>query len=188
MGDPNARFEHRALPGGLLEISFTGRLRPGWAGNLTAALARRGLSVERGHARSDGAGAWRGSLCLRPPAAAAGPAAPVPELDVGALASERVDTAFLGAPRVLAHEIEVLRDPEALVLLRITAEDRLGLLAALLRRMAYLALFPSRLEIETESGRVRDAFWLRGVGGDAPDERQARELAALMASLRAPRD
>jgi len=186
MGDPDARFEHRALPGGLLEISFTGRLRPGWAGNLTAALARRGLSVERGHARSDGAGAWRGRLCLRPPAAA-GREAAVPELDVGALASERVDTAFLGAPRVLAHEVEVLRDPAAL-LLRITAEDRLGLLAALLRRLAYLALFPSRLEIETEAGRVRDAFWLRGVGGDAPDEHQAAELAALMASLRSPRD
>ena len=70
-----------------------------------------------------------------------------------------------------------------LALLEIEGEDRVGFLAALLRRMAYLSLFPVELELETSGGRALDRFWLRSAGDRAPSERARVALAASLEAL-----
>jgi hypothetical protein len=56
-----------------------------------------------------------------------------------------------------------------------SARARYGrLLAALLRRLSYFALFPVEKRLETRDGRVEDVLFLRGAGDPAPSSR-ARE-------------
>ncbi|MGH0031076.1 MAG: hypothetical protein ACQGVC_14875 [Myxococcota bacterium] len=158
-------------------LRLAGGLRPGWCGKLATGLARRGIDIERGHARIVAAGRWEASFqlhCL--------PGSEPPGDEIVRSLNEDLRDGFM-TPIVL--DAFALRTSEArggCLRLDVEAPDRLGFLAALLRRLAFFSLFPSEVEIETVGGRARDRLWLRAAGDRTP---LPRTTAAVRASLEA---
>jgi len=160
------------------EIEIAGPLVPGWAGNLAAALARRGIGVERGHAIGSGAGIWSGRFEVHAPGAI-----DMGVLDLAALVGEEADAGFLTA-LVLDHfALESVLENRGALHLRVAAPDRIGFLAALLRRCAYFALFPIELRLETQDARIADEFWLRAGADRAPSRATAEALRHALRAL-----
>jgi hypothetical protein len=162
-------------------LELEGAVPTGWIGNLSMGLAEAGISIRSGAARSDSLGRWlaRLELCRTP--GGKDPAS----LDLEELASRPSGAGF--ATRIEILEYSLARDLERAALLRldVCGRDRLGFLAALLRRLAFFALFPVELELETEAGRAIDRLWLQS-GGSAPSERVRRALDGHLRALARP--
>lgn len=158
-------------------LRVSGRLRPGWCGNLSTGLADAGVDIARARAVSTGAGVWEALFELQCAAGKhLGPSEVEDWLDrsSGAGFAARVELAGFRLARSPAHGGSLR--------LEVEAADHVGFLAALLRRLAYFSLFPVELRLDTLDGAVRDHFWLRGAGSSEP--RPSTE-AALAASLQA---
>ena len=161
------------------EVQLDGPLAPGWAGNLAAGLARVGVSIDRGHARGAGAGLWSARIeVVRTPCAA----------DPRALGIAKLATTDSGAGFATSIELDHFALLPSLehggtLQLRLEAADTVGFLAALLRRLAYFALFPVEMRLETRSGRIADEFWLCAGGSRAPSPATADALRAVLRSL-----
>jgi hypothetical protein len=168
-----------ALGSERFELQLDGPLPTGWAGNLAAGLARVGVSIDRGHARGAGAGLWSSRIEVVRTAGAADPRA----LGIEALATTDSGAGF-AAPIELDH-FALLPSLEhgGTLQLRLEAADTMGFLAALLRRLAYFALFPVEMRLETRSGRIADEFWLCAGGSRAPSPATADALRAVLRSL-----
>ena len=168
-----------ALGDDRFEMRLDGPLAPGWAGNLAAGLARAGISIDRGHARDTGAGVWtaRVEIVARPGAA-----------DPRALDPAKLVTLDSGAgfatPIELDHfALHTSLDHGGTLQLAIGAADTVGFLSALLRRLAYFALFPVDLRLETRDLRVADEFWLRAGGSRAPSRATESALRRALQAL-----
>ena len=168
-----------ALGGEPFQVHLDVPLAPGWAGNLAAGLARVGVSIVRGHACGAGAGLWSSRIEVVRTAGAADPRA----LGIAALATTDSGAGF-AAPIELDH-FALLPSLEhgGTLELRLEAADTMGFLAALLRRLAYFALFPVEMRLETRSGRIADEFWLCAGGSRAPSPAIAEALRAVLRSL-----
>jgi len=163
---------------GYASLRLTGMLRPGWCGKLATGLARRGIGIESGHAATVSAGNWRAEFQL------VGPAEPAPSrIDIGRLLSAR-DRAGFTTPIVL-ERFSLTRSETrgGCLALAVEGEDRVGFLAALLRRLAFFALFPVELQLDTLGMQVSDRLWLRAGGGRAPRAETADALAASLTAL-----
>jgi len=67
--------------------------------------------------------------------------------------------------------------------LSVEARDRIGFLAALLRRLAYFSLFPVEMRLDTESDRIADELWLRAGGDRTPSTTTREALARALGAL-----
>lgn len=162
-------------------LDLAGPLAPGWAGNLAAGLSRNGISVERGHARGSAEGLWSARLEVRTSPAAADLRA----LDLAALLREDAGAAF-GVALALDHfGLESALEHGGSLRVEIRAEDRIGFLAALLRRFAFFSLFPIELRLDTRHDRVVDEFFLRAGGDRAPSRAVADALGHALRALTA---
>lgn len=176
MGEARVRIE--AGPGDRAILRVAGALPPGWCGNLATGLARRGIGIDSGHALCVHPGHWRGEFtldCPRGERPLPTQLAPLLEVDAGA--------GFTTPIELLDYRLEPSRTREGCLILEVEGPDRVGFLAALLRRLAYLALFPVELRLETRRGLAHDRLWLRGAGGRAPLPRTEKALAASLDAL-----
>jgi hypothetical protein len=162
-------------------VELEGAVPTGWLGNLSMGLAEAGISILSGSARSDAPGDWFARLALRRTPGGRDPAS----LDLEQLASRPSGAGF--TTRIEIFEYSITRDASrgALLLLCVCGRDRLGFLAALLRRLAFFALFPVALELETQDERALDRLWLQG-GGGPPSERVRRALDGHLRALTRP--
>lgn len=154
----DAAFEVVPAEAGVLRARLEAHLPPGWLGNLTAQLAARGVSIDRAHARGEDTGLWRASFEVR-----CDPGTALPE-DWVALARRPGREGFRTDLPIESYALRRPPDAPHALDLRVRGRDTVGFLAALLRRLAFLALFPVEAEIETKDGRVDDRLALRSAG------------------------
>ncbi len=177
-----AKFEARRGEDGEFVLALQGPLPPGWAGNLSAGLAARRVDIAHGFASTGGLGCWTALLGVR----SRGDCDPR-SLDLAALCRRKSNAGFRTPLAIDAFSLVRRRDDGSLHL-EIEGRDRVGFLAGLLRRLAYLSLFPVELRLRTEGRRVRDAFLLRAAGGTAPAESAERRLRHQLGQLAAGRE
>jgi len=169
-------------PGSAAALSLYGRLRPGWCGNLASGLASRDIDIVRGHAIAPAPGAWRARFTLRRT-----PGVDPTEAELRHMLETDPGAGFTSPLELLGFALERSETRGGSLRLDIEARDRVGFLASLLRRLAFYALFPVELDLDTLEGRARDRLWLRGAGGTVPRPRtQAALDASLAALVRAP--
>jgi len=154
--------EFRVRLGGL----FTGA----WMARLSTRLAERELSIDHIHARLTTDQIWIAELHLIRIAEGIDPLS----LDFAALAEDDGEGPISGNLAIDGYRLIESRDYGGSLMLTLEAPDSLGLLGALLVRLAQLQLFPVELHIETRAGRAYDSLWLAGIGG-APPESGARD-------------
>ncbi len=169
----NLHTNIEALGGDSYRVALDGVLWPGWVGNLSSGLAARRLSILRGHAQGNRTGAWRASFELMRLPEGDDPTT----LDWIELAREEAREGFATPLRLERFELESVLDHDGSLRLAVAAEDRVGFLAALLRRLAYFSLFPVELRLETRGHHLLDELWLRS-GGHRPPSSTTREALA----------
>ena len=167
-------YEIQPLPDGLFRLALAGSLPRRWADHLCRGLARERLSIQRGFARLGSAG-WRAELML-----ARETGAPDPLL-VDYLALALRAPRDLGPPALALDAYRLVRRPDGGLDLEVEGPDQLGFLGGLLERLAFLALVPQAMWVETGPAGLRDRFLLRRVGGGPPTEATVRILREVLA-------
>jgi hypothetical protein len=174
-------FAVRRSAGGLYELSIGGRFHPGWGGSLANGLAQHGVSIVRGFARKTEALRWRARFELEPTAGGDNPLA----LDYLDLASRPLPSR---RPAEVSLDRYVLCSSAAhggSVEVGVEGPDQVGFLGALLKRFAFLALFPEEMSVDTREGRVHDVFWLKGIGRTIPSDEARGGLGRILRRLSA---
>jgi len=165
--------------GGIQAVKLSGELPPGWCGNLTAALARRRISIVRGFAKRIVESRWIAEFQVQPG-------------DGGQALTDQDCVSLAWSPAALDPPADIALDsyyvdssPESgqYLFLEVHGYDRIGFLASLLGRLAGLSLVPEQISLETWEGRALDCFHLKASGGP-PRPETARSLAAMLESLR----
>jgi hypothetical protein len=169
------RFELRSLDTGTYALGLRGRLSPGWCGQLSHGLARAHVDILWGNARKRDGG-WEAEFCLKPTDGSVDLAA----IDYLRLLRSRATSEEDVPIRLLEHQIHSL--PGALAL-KVRGADCMGFLASLLRRLAFLSLFPEEMRIETFEGEAVDRFRLKSLAGRAPSDASLRALVRMLADL-----
>lgn len=177
---PRARrgFEAHAGDKGGLSVAIWGDLGLGWFRRLASAVAKRGISIQSAAATRDSDDSWSGRLELDVTEASVDPKS----LNYLALTEEDAG-AVLELPPIETFRVE--RTETNAICLRVFAQDRVGLLSALLERMQFLGLFPVRVRVTTDGPLVDDTIWLKGVAGHPPSAEAERALVALLQQLSA---
>jgi hypothetical protein len=170
-----AGFE--CAPEGLcFRLEIWGSFPPDWCGNLSLQCYAAKLSVVSAEARRVRASFWAGRFLL-----ASSGSDSAESLDFVRMAM-RPPKAVLPPGGVEIDELRIERSEGGGAEIRLTAPDRLGFLAYVLRRFALCGLYPHGLVLRTSpDGRVDDWFEVFGVGGTAPTERALAALASALA-------
>jgi hypothetical protein len=159
-------------------LRVSGRLRPGWCGSLATGLAGLGVDIVRGAALTSGAGIWKAEFELRCPKAGH-----LESEALGRLLKARPGASFASPLELLGYRLGRSTTHGGCLHLEVEALDRVGLIAALLRRLAYYSLFPAELRLETVDGIACDQLWLRGGAGSTPPPGSETALAARLEAL-----
>jgi hypothetical protein len=154
-------------------VRLGGLFHGAWMAKLSTRLAERELSIDHIHARLTTDAVWIAELHLIRVAQGSDPL----NVDYAALAEEDEDSPISGTLVLDSFRLLESRDYGGTLMLMLEAADSLGLLGALLGRLARLGLFPVELHIETRGGRAYDSLWLAAAGG-APPSAQARDAVA----------
>lgn len=105
-------------------------------------------------------------------------------LDLLALARQEAREGFSTPLRLERFTLTPALEHDGSLRLALAARDRVGFLAALLRRLAYFSLFPVEMRLDTRGASVADELWLRAGGDRTPSTTTREALArALMALL-----
>ncbi len=158
------------------QVYIDGSLPPGWAGNLASGLATQRISIERGEARAERGGVWTARFEV---ARLAG-APPFESIDFARLAATDAREGFATPLRLIGFELAPAAEHNGCLVLCVAAQDTVGFLAALLRRLAYFSLFPVEMRLETRGGAIDDRLWLRGAGDRVPSVRARDALRHAM--------
>jgi hypothetical protein len=154
------------------ELKLWGRLPPDWLGSLSAGLCQTGISIVSGNAKKE-QGAWQAKFKFT----ANSGTTDVTRIDYLSLAMDN-----LGGGRVADIFLEDfvldadLEKHDGALYLEVGARDQLGFLGAVINRCAFYALFPETMVIDTVDGKVRDRFWIKGLGGQTPSDRAGQLL------------
>ena len=161
---------------GRFRLRLSGRLGRSWAAHLCSGLAHHHLSVLRGSARRTG-DTWRARFELERLAPRVDPHR-IDYLRLCRSRAERSATAPLRLERFsVAESLSIFPALDVWV----EAPDRLGLLGALLERLAFLALVPDEMWIETRDGRAFDRFRVRNAEGGLPSRATRQVLREVLA-------
>ncbi|MES1178102.1 MAG: hypothetical protein ABUL62_27510 [Myxococcales bacterium] len=145
-------------------VRLGGRFHGAWMARLSTRLAERELSIDHIHARLTTDQVWIAELHLIRVAEGTDPLS----LDYAALAQDDSEGPISGNLLIDSYRLIESRDYGGSLMLTLEAPDSLGLLGALLVRLAQLELFPVELHIETRAGRAYDSLWLAATGGAPP--------------------
>jgi len=160
------------------KLRVSGSMRPGWCGKLATGFASRGIAISSGRASSVAAGSWRALFEVacsaeQEPAAA----------EVRRIIQAKNQPVFATPIVLIDYSMRKSESRGGCLELVVDGEDGVGFLAALLRRLAFLSLFPVELRLETRSDRVHDRLWLRSTGNRVPNSNTADALAARLDAL-----
>jgi hypothetical protein len=162
---------------GYYRLKLEGRIhRPHWVAQLFSALAGLRISVVSGEAMQTKGGDWTSSFLLDFSGSAADPQ----HLNFSAFTEQPAGDR---PPPPKLTRFEIVRNTEQLIELRLEGPDQVGFLASILLRVSGLALFPSKLEIDTVAGRIKDAVTLRGIGDRGPSEAAYQSLERMLKSF-----
>ena len=166
------------LAGGAYRLELKGKFPPRWLANLTSNLAARDVNILRGEARKETPTLWKAVFELAPSETSALPES----ADFISMTSSEQFTPKEPEIRLIRYELSL---SEAGLRADIEGPDSVGFLVALFSRFTLFSLFPAEIQIDTPDGKIRDSFWLRGIGGTLPTEecRAAldQELSKLVA-------
>ena len=163
---------------GMYELKLHGRLhRPHWVAQLFTALAQSHVSIISGEASQEKGGEWKSSFVLDFSGSSADPQ----QLNYAVFAEQAPSGERLPAPKLSRFELS--RRPDLLIELRLEGPDQIGFLASVLARVSGLALFPSKLEIDTMAGQIKDCIVLRGIGDRGPSEAAYQSLDRMLKSF-----
>jgi hypothetical protein len=177
--DGERGFEVRRLSRDLHLLTLWGRLGGRWADPLCRGLARAGLSIRRGYAVRSGRGERGSPWQARMEIVREEPSTDPVLLDyLELLARGR-------APSETPIELTDYTLSESQVhggslFLEVRGPDRTGFLGGMLERIAFLALTPVEMKIETLEGGVHDQLWLRTHDGEVPTPRARKLLAEVL--------
>jgi UTP:GlnB (protein PII) uridylyltransferase len=161
---------------GRFRLRLSGRLGRSWAAQLCTGLAARHLSVLRGTARRND-DAWRARFELERLAPRVDPHV----IDYLGLCRSRAARTAVAPLRLERFSVAESLSLFPALDVWIEAPDRLGLLGALLERLAFLALVPDEMSIETRDGRALDRFRIRTAEGGLPSRSTQRVLREVLA-------
>jgi hypothetical protein len=156
-------------------VRVGGLFHGAWMARLSTRLAERDLSIDHIHARLTTDQVWIAELHLIRLAEGTDPLS----LDYAALAEDDSEGPISGNLVLDSYRLIESRDYGGSLMLTLEAPDSLGLLGALLGRLAQLELFPVELHIETRGGRAYDSLWL-GASGGAPPASNARDAVVAL--------
>jgi hypothetical protein len=163
---------------GMYQLKLQGRLhRPHWVAQLFSALAQLHISIISGEATQGKGGEWTSSFLLDFSGSSADPR----HLNYTAFAEQAPSGERLAAPKLSRFELS--RRPDQLIEIRLEGPDQIGFLASVLARVSGLALFPSKLEIDTTDGKIKDSIVLRGIGDRGPSEAAYQSLNRMLKSF-----
>lgn len=163
---------------GKYELKLHGRLhRPHWVAQLFSALAGLRVSIISGEASQEKGGEWTSSFLLDFSSSSADPH----HLNYTAFTEQAASGDRPAPPRLSRFELS--RRPDQLIELRLEGPDQMGFLASVLARVSGLALFPSKLEIDTMAGKIKDCVVLRGIGDRGPSEAAYQSLDRMLKSF-----
>lgn len=169
----------RRGPGGLYELTLGGRFFPGWTGSLANGLAQHRINIVRGYARKLEALRWQARFELEPTASGESPVA----LDYLELSSRPLPARARVPIALTRHELRASAAHGGCIELAVEGPDQVGFLGALLKRFAFLALFPEEMSVDTHAGRVQDVFWLTGIGRTVPSDETRGALGRVLRRL-----
>lgn len=164
---------------GMVELRLEGsNYLPHWIVGLFAALSRQRVSIVSGQATQGVPGEWKSCFVLDFSKSSADPG----QLNYVVFAEQTLHTSGeTAAPRLTRFEL--LRRADQLLELKLEGPDQVGFLASILSRVSLLALFPSRLEIDTRQGQIKDVIVLRGIGDKGPGEAAYKHLERMLKSF-----
>ncbi len=163
---------------GMYQLKLHGRLhRPHWVAQLFSALAQLHVSIISGEASQEKGGEWTSSFVLDFSSSTADPH----HINYTAFADQAPSGDRPAAPKL--SRFEVSRRPDQLIDLRLEGPDQIGFLASILLRVSGLALFPSKLEIDTMAGKIKDSIVLRGIGDRGPSDAAYQSLERMLKSF-----
>jgi hypothetical protein len=162
-------------------VRLGGLFRGAWMARLSTRLAEQALSIDHIHARLTTDQVWIAELHLLRLSPGVDPLS----LDYAALAEDESQGPISGRLVLDTFRLLESRDYGGSLMLTLEAPDSLGLLGALLVRLAQLQLFPVELHIETRAGRAYDSLWLAGAGGAPPSSDAHHALEELLDRSRA---
>jgi hypothetical protein len=172
-------FAIRRGTDGLYELSIGGRFYPGWGGSLANGLALHGVSIVRGFARKVEALCWRAGFELEQTPGGDSPLA----LDYLELASRPLPARARVPITLDRYELRTSAGHGGCIEVLVEGPDQVGFLGALLKRFAFLALFPEEMAVDTRKGRVHDVFWLKSIGRSVPSDEARSALSRVMRRL-----
>jgi hypothetical protein len=162
-------------------VRLGGSFGPGWLASLCCGLAAQRINIERAHAMRTRNLSWIAEFT-----AVALPGSADPDsVQYLALATSPISP-YAKPMRLDTYALETCYD--GTLKLSIEAQDSLGLLGAVLEKLAVLGLYPVEMHIETETSRAADTLWLCTADGGTPSDalRDALERA-LHGALSLPR-
>jgi UTP:GlnB (protein PII) uridylyltransferase len=151
-------------------VSCAGFLAPNWLASLCAGLAERRASIVSVDARLTDT-KWAATLELD-----AHKDFDLDDSDFAKLLERPADFAT-DLPIIQSFELKDSAESGGSLQIDIQALDSVGLLARLLSTFAMLSLFPVAIRAATTGERVRDTFWVTGIGGRPPTEPSRALLA-----------
>jgi hypothetical protein len=172
-------FAIRRGVNGLYELSIGGRFYPGWGGSLANGLALHRISIVRGFARKIETLCWQAGFELEPAPGGDNPLA----LDYLELAARPLPARARVPITIDRYELCTSAGHGGCIEVLVEGPDQVGFLGALLKRFAFLALFPEEMSVDTRNGRVHDVFWLKSIGRTVPSDEVRSALSRVMRRL-----
>ncbi len=157
----NPGFELDELGADRHRLRIWGRFLPGWLSGLSAGLALKQISIIGGAAEKVSPSAWFARLEIQAEPALA------KSIDYLALAGARRTMEEAAQIVIDNFNIRMEHDTGELYV-EVCGEDQVGFLDAVLKKFTLYSLFPARMILETEAGKVFDRFWFKGIGGASP--------------------
>lgn len=163
------------LSDGSFRVRLGGSFGQGWLASLCSGLAEQRISIERAHAIRTRNLSWIAEFTAVPLVGAADPDH-VPYL---ALAVTPVE---LDERPLRLTKFEIERCFDGTLKLAFQARDTLGLLGALLAKLAGLGLYPVEMHIDTQTDLASDVLWLCTADADSPSEALRDALESALSS------
>jgi len=156
-------------------VRLGGAFGQGWLASLCCGLAAQRINIERAHAMRTRNLSWIAEFTAVALLGAAEPDT-VPYL---ALASSPISP-YAKPMRLTQYALESCYD--GTLKLALEAQDSLGLLGAVLEKLAVLGLYPIEMHIETQTARAEDTIWLCTADGGTPGDAQREALERVLKS------
>jgi hypothetical protein len=165
-----------SVEGAAWRLRLWGPLPPHWAGNLSLHCFAAGIDIQQGDALRLGAGLWAASFVLRGRKPSKRPTG----IDFLRMAQRRPTLVPGGCAGAIEGAEVSLDAARGALNVWVRGRDQLGLLAHLLERFAGCGLYPHRMIVRTQAGRIEDWFSLLGVGGGPASPGAAEALRAAL--------